>query len=177
MKIEIIDIKKIKENASNPRFITDDKFAKLVKSIKAFPKMLELRPIVVNADMVVLGGNMRLKACLEAGLKKVPVINAADLTEDQQSEFIIKDNVGFGQWDWDVLANEWKDEQLEDWGMDVIKHDWDDLDFIEEEQETPNVDSNKLVIIIPDELMDDKAQIETAISDFLSENYSGCEVK
>jgi hypothetical protein len=81
--------------------------------------MLEIRPIVVNSDMIVLGGNMRLKACKEAGLKEIPVIFADDLTEDQQREFIIKDNVGFGEWDWEMIANEWDSEQLEEWGLDL----------------------------------------------------------
>ena len=81
--------------------------------------MLELRPIVVNDEMVILGGNMRHKACIEAGLKEVTIVKAKDLTEEQQKEFIIKDNVGFGEWDWDVLANEWDTESLEDWGLDL----------------------------------------------------------
>ncbi len=119
MKIELIDIKKIKKNPNNPRVLKDDKFKKLTESIKTFPKMMEIRPIVVNDDMTVLGGNMRLKACQEAGLKKVHVIKASDLTEEQQREFIIKDNVGFGEWDWDMLANEWDANQLNEWGLDV----------------------------------------------------------
>ena len=119
MKAELISISKIKANPNNPRIIKDDKFAKLVKSIQEFPKMLELRPIVVNDDMIVLGGNMRLKACKEAGLKEVPVIKASDLTEEQQKEFIIKDNVGFGEWDWNDLANNWEAEKLEEWGLDI----------------------------------------------------------
>lgn len=118
-KVTITAISKIKANPNNPRVIKDDKFKKLVKSIQEFPKMMELRPIVVNDDMVVLGGNMRLKACKELGLKEVPVIKASDLTEDQQRQFIIKDNVGFGEWDWDMLANEWDSQELEDWGLDV----------------------------------------------------------
>jgi site-specific DNA-methyltransferase (adenine-specific) len=81
--------------------------------------MLEIRPIVVNADMIVLGGNMRLKACKEAGLKEVPVIFADDLTEDEQKQFIIKDNVGFGEWDWDMIANEWDVDQIQEWGLDI----------------------------------------------------------
>lgn len=119
MKAEKISINKIKANPNNPRIIKDDKFAKLVKSIQEFPKMLELRPIVVNDDMIVLGGNMRLKACKEAGLKEVPVIKANELTEEQQKEFIIKDNVGFGEWDWDSLANQWDSESLDEWGLNV----------------------------------------------------------
>jgi ParB-like chromosome segregation protein Spo0J len=123
MEIRNVKLSEVKSNPNNPRIIKDDKFTKLVKSIKEFPKMLEIRPIVVNADMIVLGGNMRLKACKEAGLKEVPVIFADDLTEDEQKQFIIKDNVGFGEWDWDMLANEWEPELLEDWGLEVWKSD------------------------------------------------------
>jgi hypothetical protein len=119
MNIQTVKISEIKTNPNNPRIIKDEKFAKLVQSIKDFPKMLEIRPIVVNDDMIVLGGNMRLKACKEAGLKQIPIIKASDLTEDEQRQFIIKDNVGFGEWDWDMLANEWDTEQLTEWGLDV----------------------------------------------------------
>lgn len=132
MQIQLIKISEIKLNPNNPRVIRDDKFKKLVQSIKDFPKMLEIRPIVVNDDMIVLGGNMRLKACKEAGLKEVPVIKAADLTEDEQRQFIIKDNVGFGEWDWDVLANEWNSEELEEWGLDLPDFGTDEI--LDEEQ-------------------------------------------
>jgi hypothetical protein len=114
-----IPISQVKANPNNPRIIKDDKFKKLVKSIQEFPEMLELRPIIVNDDMVVLGGNMRLKACKEAGLDKVPVIKASNLTQEQQKEFIIKDNVGFGEWDWNDLANNWETEKLQEWGLDI----------------------------------------------------------
>lgn len=117
--MEKVKISEVKENPDNPRYIKDHKFEKLVKSIKEFPEMLELRPIVVNDQMVVLGGNMRLKACNEAGLKEVPIVKASNLTPDQQKEFIIKDNISFGQWDWDLLANEWNDNELSDWAMDL----------------------------------------------------------
>jgi len=119
MNSTITKISAIKRNPNNPRILKDDKFAKLTQSIKDFPQMLDIRPIVVNDDMVVLGGNMRLKACKEAGLKEVPVIKVSDLTEDQQREFIIKDNVGFGEWDWDLLANEWDTDLLDDWGLEL----------------------------------------------------------
>jgi hypothetical protein len=119
MEIKNVKLSEVKSNPNNPRIIKDDKFSKLVKSIKEFPKMLEIRPIVVNADMIVLGGNMRLKACKEAGLKEVPVIFAHDLTEEEQKQFIIKDNVGFGDWDWDMIANEWDVDQIQEWGLDI----------------------------------------------------------
>ena len=117
--IQNVPINTVKANPNNPRIIKDDKFAKLVKSINEFPQMLNLRPIVVNDDMVVLGGNMRLKACKEAGLKEIPIIKASELTEQQQKEFIVKDNVGYGEWDWDDLANNWDVDELTDWGLDI----------------------------------------------------------
>jgi ParB-like chromosome segregation protein Spo0J len=118
IKTEIVKISDVKINPNNPRLIKDDKFAKLVQSIKDLPQMLDIRPIVVNSDMVVLGGNMRLKACKEAGLKQVPIIIADNLTEDQQREFLIKDNVSGGEWDW-ALLQDWDSQQLSEWGLDV----------------------------------------------------------
>jgi ParB-like chromosome segregation protein Spo0J len=119
MKVLKVKITDIKTNPKNPRLIKDDKFKKLVKSIQEFPQMLELRPIVVDENNIVLGGNMRLKACIEVGLKEVYIVQAKDLTEQQKDEFIVKDNVGFGEWDWDILANEWDSELLNDWGLFV----------------------------------------------------------
>ena len=119
MQIEFIKLSKIKLNPNNPRFIKDDKFEKLVNSVKKFPKMLEIRPIVLNDDMIILGGNMRFRAAKEAGLKEVPVIKTSDLTPEQEKEFIIKDNVSGGEWDWDMLANEWDEDDLSEWGLDV----------------------------------------------------------
>ncbi len=113
-----VKITEIKSNPNNPRLIKDDKFKKLVQSIKDFPEMLDIRPIVVNADMVILGGNMRYKACKETGLKSIPII-VSNLSEDKQREFLIKDNTSGGEWDWEVLANEWDSEQLEEWGLDL----------------------------------------------------------
>ena len=112
-------INEIKPNPNNPRIIKDIKFKQLVKSIQDFPQMLELRPIVIDENNMVLGGNMRLKACIEAGLKDVPVKQAKDLTEEQKKEFIVKDNVGYGEWDWDDLANNWDVEELTEWGLDI----------------------------------------------------------
>lgn len=111
-------LKTLKANPNNPRVIRDEKFKKLVKSIREFPEMLEARPVVVNPDMVVLGGNMRLKALREAGVEEAPVY-IASWDEVKQRQFIIKDNVGFGEWDWDLLANEWEAYDLEAWGLDV----------------------------------------------------------
>jgi len=119
-----VKISKVKGNPSNPRIIKNDKFKKLVKSIKEFPEMLKLRPIVVDEDMMVLGGNMRLKASKEAGLKEVWIDIAEGLTEEQKQEFIVKDNVGFGEWDWAMLGNEWNTIKITEWGLDV----WENQD-------------------------------------------------
>jgi DNA modification methylase len=119
MQVSKVKISEVKNNPKNPRLIKDDKFRKLVKSIQEFPQMLELRPIVVDENNIVLGGNMRLKACKEAGLKEVFIVKAENLTELQKDEFIVKDNVGFGEWDWDMLANEWDTEKLDEWGLDL----------------------------------------------------------
>jgi ParB-like chromosome segregation protein Spo0J len=118
----MIKLTTIKSNPNNPRVIRDEKFKKLVKSIEEFPKMMALRPMVVNEDMVVLGGNMRLKALKELGYKEVPndwVKSAKDLTDDEIRRFIIADNVGFGEHDWEMLANEWNVEELSEWGLDI----------------------------------------------------------
>ena len=120
----MIKLSSIKANPNNPRVIKDDKFKKLVKSIKDFPKMMELRPMVINSDNIVLGGNMRLKALKELGYKEVPkewIKSADDLTEDEQRQFIIKDNVGFGEHDWEMLNAEWDLTELEEWGLDIVK--------------------------------------------------------
>lgn len=109
---------KLKTNPNNPRAIRKDQLEKLVKSLREFPEMLEARPIVVNPDYVVLGGNMRLKAAVQAGLKEVPVY-VASWDEAKNKEFIIKDNLAFGEWDWDMLANEWEPDELNDWGLEV----------------------------------------------------------
>jgi len=146
MNIQKVKITAIKSNPNNPRLIKDDKFHKLVKSIKEFPQMLELRPIVVNDEMVILGGNMRHKACIEAGLKEVTIVKAKDLTEEQQKEFIIKDNVGFGEWDWDVLANEWDAESLEEWGLDLPFETETHLEAEEDDFEIPEEVKTDIVL-------------------------------
>ena len=164
MNITKAKIKDIKPNPSNPRVIRDEKFQKLVKSILEFPQMLEIRPIVVNDDMIVLGGNMRLRACTEAGLKEVPIIKASDLTAEQQAEFIIKDNVGFGEWNWEMLANEWDTEQLEQWGVDVPGFDLD-ADKLGEDFTLPDGEKapfQQMTFTLADEQAE---QIKNAIAD------------
>jgi len=175
MNIEVVKIKDIKSNPNNPRVIKDDKFHKLCESIKAFPKMLELRPIVVNDDMVVLGGNMRLKALKHLGLTEAPVIKASELTDDQQRQFIIKDNAGFGEWDWSMLANEWDVEELEQWGIDIPGFD---VNSEELGEEFSLVDGDKapfqqMTFTLADE---QAVQIQNAIADIkLTQEYKYAE--
>jgi DNA modification methylase len=142
---QLIKISQVKSNPNNPRLIKNDKFKKLVKSVQDFPEMLELRPIVVDENMIVLGGNMRLKACQEAGLKEV-WIEVADLTEQQKKEFTIKDNVGFGEWEWDMLANEWEQTELEDWGLDGFPFEDKVLEAEEDNFEVPDEIKTDIVL-------------------------------
>jgi site-specific DNA-methyltransferase (adenine-specific) len=147
MEVQKVKISSVKNNPKNPRFIKDDKFKKLVNSIKEFPQMLELRPIVVDENNIVLGGNMRLKACIEVGLKEVFIVKANDLTEQQKDEFIVKDNVGFGEWDWDMLANEWEVDKLEEWGLDLpVDLSVQELEAEEDNYEIPNEIETDIVI-------------------------------
>ena len=132
-----MNIHEIKPNPNNPRIIKDDKFKKLVQSIRSFPQMLELRPLVIDENNVVLGGNMRLRACIEAGLTDVPVKQVMNFTKEQKEEFIIKDNSSYGSWDWDVLANEWSDMPLEDWGLDLPDLDFKEVEAKEDDFSAP----------------------------------------
>ena len=176
--IEYIEVNKLQENPNNPRVIKDNKFNQLVNSIREFPKMLELRPIVVDDNYVVLGGNMRLKAITEAGFTHTPYIKATDLTEAQKKEFIIKDNVGYGEWDWDIITAEWDTELLEEWGMDVIQHDWSELEYIEDEQErAENNKDTRFIVTIGVAYEDVRQQIRDSIEDLLNDKYPGCEIK
>jgi len=133
-----MNINEIKPNPNNPRLIKDHKFKQLVKSIQDFPQMLELRPIVIDENNMVLGGNMRLKACIEAGMTDVPVIHANNLSEEKKKEFIVKDNVGYGEWDWDDLANNWDAQELTDWGLDIPNFDVNNLEAEEDDFAVPD---------------------------------------
>jgi DNA modification methylase len=146
---QLVKISKVKPNKDNPRIIKDYKFDKLVNSIKGFPDMLEKRPIVVDEDMVVLGGNMRLKACVAAGLNEVWIDTAEGWSEEQKKEFIIKDNLGFGEWDWDILANEWDIQKLDDWGMDLPPM-FDDPEPEAEEDDYTEPDNIKVDVVLGD---------------------------
>ena len=171
--MKIVKISEIKPNPKNPRLIKDGKFQKLVKSIQEFPDMLNKRPLIVFTDVdgkyIVLGGNMRLKACKEIGLKEIPVIIADEWTEEQKAEFLIKDNVGFGEWDWDSLANEWDVEKLDNWGLDlpIIMDEPSYEDLIGEEKNKPA--TMKITFTSSEQLQ--KAEIE--IQELLDRNYSG----
>lgn len=171
----------IKANPNNPRIIKDDKFKKLVKSIKEFPEMLNIRPIVVDSEMMVLGGNQRLKACIEAGLKEVPIIVADAFSEDQKKEFIVKDNIGYGEWDFDLLKVDYDVIVLEDWGLDIHEsiEDEDGVEYSEEYGEDfslPDGDKapfQQMTFTLADEQAE---QIKNAIADIkTTEEYKYCE--
>ena len=170
-----VKINSIKTNPKNPRLIKDDKFKKLVKSIQEFPQMLELRPIVVDENNIILGGNMRYKACIEAGLKEIFILKAEDLTEQQKDEFIVKDNVGFGEWDWDILANEWDTDKLQDWGLDLPIY-FNDSDELGTDFNLPEGDKapfQQMTFTLADEQAE---QIKNAITDIKqTEEYKYCE--
>jgi ParB-like chromosome segregation protein Spo0J len=163
-------LSKIKSNPNNPRIIKDEKFKKLCESIKALPKMMELRPIVVDDNFVVQGGNMRLKALNELGYKEIPdewVKQAKDFNEDELKEFIIKDNVGFGEWDWDDLANNWDVEKLEEWGLDIP-----DFAVMPSEDELTDLDKNNPPTMkITFESVEDLQQAEIDIRELIDRKY------
>ena len=134
---QIVKISAVKSNPNNPRIIKDENFQKLVNSIKEFPEMMEIRPIVVNDDMIILGGNMRFKASKEAGLKEIPIIKVSGLSEEKQREFIIKDNVSGGDWDWNDLANNWDADKLEKWGLDIPDFAIEEMEAEEDDFDVP----------------------------------------
>jgi len=171
--MKTVKITEVKPNPKNPRIIKDDKFRKLVKSIQEFPDMLNKRPLIVFTDTdgkyVVLGGNMRLKACKEIGLKEIPIILADEWTEEQKAEFLIKDNVGFGEWDWDQIANEWDVEKLDEWGLDlpIIMDEPDFDELIGEEKNKPA--SMKITFNTVEQLQ----EAENDIQELIDRKYNG----
>ena len=136
-EIKVLLIGEVRLNPDNPRIIRDEKFKKLVRSLSAFPTMSLVRPLVIDENNVVLGGNMRLRAMQESGWTEVPVIQVTDWSEDKKREFIAKDNIGYGEWNWEVLANEWDVVELEEWGLDVPKID--ETTEIDEQEADPTV--------------------------------------
>lgn len=177
--MKLVKITDVKPNPKNPRIIKDGKFQKLVKSIQEFPDMLNKRPLIVFTDVdnkyVVLGGNMRLKALNELKFKEIPVIIADEWTEEQKAEFLIKDNVGFGEWDWDSLANEWDVEKLDEWGLDLIGFDLN-ADELGTDFSLPEGDKapfQQMTFTLADEQAE---QIKNAIADIKeTEEYNYCE--
>jgi len=164
--MQVVKISEVKVNPNNPRLIKDDKFKKLVQSVKDFPEMLKIRPIVVNKEMIILGGNMRFKACKEAGLKEVPII-ITDLSEEQQKEFLIKDNVSGGEWDWDILANEWNAEELNEWGLDLPIYDkldnLEDGDNLEFEQSVQLIPPKEYILIMAEPNSEDWEELKEVL--------------
>lgn len=160
-----VKVNELKENPNNPRFIRDSKFEQLVKSIREFPEMLSVRKLVVNKDYVVLGGNMRLKAIKEAGVKEVD-IEVVDWSEEKEKEFIIKDNLGYGEWDFEMLANEWEVESLTEWGLDIPGLTLPDITEELEKEDSPY--SEKILTPIY-EPSDEKPKVESLYD---SEKYN-----
>ena len=157
-------LSEIRENPKNPRLIKDENFQKLVRSIQEFPEMLEARPIVVNPDNIVLGGNMRLKACKAAGLTEAPVY-VASWEESKANAFIIKDNVGYGEWDWDILANEWDAEELGEWGLDVWQPEVEiDMSILEEAEDVEHMADDVRRAVCIDFNTDDHAVVSAKVA-------------
>ena len=151
MELKTLPLSKIKSNPDNPRVIKDDKFKKLVQSLKDFPEMSQAREIVVNKDYVILGGNMRFKAMQEAGWSETTV-KVVDWSEEKQKEFVIKDNANFGEWDWDILANEWSEISIGEWGVDTPS-DWseEELSPVSNDVENP---MHAIVVVAFDDIQD-----------------------
>jgi hypothetical protein len=183
--MKLVKISEVKPNPKNPRIIKDGKFQKLVTSIKEFPDMLNKRPLIVFTDVddkyVVLGGNMRLKACKEIGLKEIPIIVADEWTEEQKNEFLIKDNVGFGEWDWDSLANEWDIEKLNDWaleipnyslGLDVNNMTEEDIDIEEEFDPIGTMDGKQRVVFLFDGEEEAESYLKSLKVEFIKRNMA-----
>lgn len=166
-----VALTKLKNNPKNPRVIRDEKFNKLKKSIEDFPDMLEKRPLVVFTDkdgkFVVLGGNMRLKAAKELGIKELPVILADEWTEEQKAQFLIKDNVNFGEWNHEELANEWDAIQLQEWGLDLPVNLEVDID-LNEFFKADNTEKNSKFKIVLEYTEDEYSAVIDALK-----NYSG----
>ena len=165
--MEYRKLKDIKLLDRNPRTIRDDDFKKLVQSIEANPDYFEARPLILSdrtGELVIIAGNQRYRAAKELKLKEVPTFLIKDLTEEREKEIIIRDNVSNGQWDFDVLANEWEVEQLEDWGLEVGGFDINSDEY-GEDFSLPDGDKapfQQMTFTLADE---QAIQIQNAISD------------
>jgi ParB-like chromosome segregation protein Spo0J len=167
-----IKLSKIKPNPNNPRIIKDDKFKKLVQSLQEFPEMMEKRPLVcvtdVDGSIYPLGGNMRLKALQELKLKEIPstyVMMADEWTEERRREFVIKDNIGYGEWEWEQLANDWDTEQLQDWGLDIP--DFKQIEESEADDLSDKIKSEYRIEVI----CRDEAEQEQTYNKLIEQNY------
>ena len=168
-KYEIVPLSSINENEENPRYITEKDFESLVSSIKGFPEMLTVKPIIVDESSVILGGNMRLKACSEAGLTDVPVLTVTGWTEEQKKEFIIKDNVHSGRWDSDALANGWNSELLVEWGLNTfVPEDIELSEFFSEEDNTEEESDSGILSIVLNYVPEEHQEIKEKLSKIAS---------
>lgn len=176
-EIRIVDIDQIKENPNNPRLIRKHEYKKLLKSLKDLPEGLNINPIKVDQDMIVIGGNMRLKACKELGFKEIPIMDISSLSKEKQMEFLIKDNISFGEWDYDMLANEWNHQDLYDWGLNIPAEI--DLDEIKETGDIPDqgemsfseellLEHNYIVLYFDNELDWEVAKEKYGLKDVIS---------
>jgi len=167
--LQYLPIEQVRLNDTNPRLIKDARFEALKQSIQAFPAMLTLRPLVVDEHYTVLGGNMRLQALLQLRYPEVPVLIATGLTDQQKREFIIKDNASFGEWDWDLLANEWSDLPLPTW-LDVPRS-WGTEPSAEEEKAEATVPEASIRIAFSSLAQAQQAHVE--LQQLLEQNYPG----
>lgn len=181
--IQVVPIEQVKLNEHNPRLIKDNRFEQLVQSLIEFPQMLHVRPLVVDENNIVLGGNMRLHAALRLGLSEIPVLQVLGWSDRQKREFLIKDNASFGEWNFDILANEWADDPLGAWGIDLPK------DFFEEpvelaadgEESTANFDFEKkpkectmvITFASPEQLQ----EAESDVTELIDRKFNGASFK
>lgn len=162
-----VKINEVKKNENNPRYIRDKNFKKLVNSIKGFPKMFEVRPIVVDENMVILGGNMRYEAAKEVGLKEVWIDSTEDWTEEEKKEFIVKDNIGYGEWDFDILTTDYNTDELIEWGVDIPDYTIEPL----ESELTEDFEENDYSIKITFKSPEDLQSAEIEIQELLDRKY------
>jgi len=168
MKVHNLEINKIKENPNNPRKIDDNSLKRLKQSIKDFPQMLDIRPLVVDNNNVVLGGNMRLKALKDLGYTNINVVYVDNLTEEQKKEFIIKDNLSYGEWDWNILNVEWNIQELSEWGMEIVNFIEEDLSY-EDLVDTEKTKSPKITITL--RTLEDLQEAEIDVRELLDRKF------
>jgi hypothetical protein len=169
--IQLVPIDQVKHHPNNPRLIKDNRFEQLVQSLIDFPDMMQARPLVVDEHYIVLGGNMRLHAALRLNYNEVPVMQMLDWSEEQKREFMIKDNASFGEWNWEILANEWSEEPLGAWGIDLPK------DFFGEESAHADFDFTKqpkeCTMTIKFDSPEQLQEAETDITELIDRKFNG----